>query len=293
MNRVAENYRKLRNTFRYVLGNLSDFVPAKSAVAFEQMEFVDQAMLLRTADLNDETARWYEARQFNRVYHQTNEFCVTDLSAVYFDLLKDRLYTFAPNSRGRRSAQTALWRIGETLVRTMAPLMSYTADEIWQMLPKIAGRDDSVHLSLFWKRAQVLGGALPQDRATDILSEWAQLVAPREAVMLALEPMRKDKIIGSGLEAQVEVRAGGALYATLQKHAAGLRELFIVSQVKLTRAEAPNGDAPLEVRVARADGAKCERCWTYSTEVAKDNDYPTVCERCSAALKEIGAGRAA
>ena len=288
MNRVAENYRKLRNTFRYVLGNLSEFDPAKNAVAFDQMEFVDQAMLVRTADLNDETARWYEARQFNKVYHQTNEFCVTDLSAVYFDLLKDRLYTFAPNSKGRRSAQTALWRIGETLVRTMAPLMSYTADEIWQMLPQVAGREESVHLSLFWKRDQVLGSALPKDRAAGILSEWAQLVATRDAVMAALEPMRKDKIIGSGLEAQVEVRASGALYSTLQKHVAGLRELFIVSQAKLTRAETPNGDAPLEVRVAKAEGTKCERCWTYSTEVGKDNDYPTVCERCSAALKEIG-----
>src|SRR5437868_2426068 len=288
MNRVAENYRKLRNTFRYVLGNLSDFDPGKDAIGFDQMEFVDQAMLLRTADLNDETLRWYEARHFNKVYHQTNEFCVTDLSAVYFDLLKDRLYTFAPRSRGRRSAQTALWRIGETLVRAMAPLMSYTADEIWQMLPQVAGREEGVHLSLFWKRDQVLGSALSKDRATSILSEWAQLVATRDAVMAALEPMRKDKIIGSGLEAQVEVRASGALYSTLQKHVAGLRELFIVSQAKLTRAETPNGDAPLEVRVAKAEGTKCERCWTYSTEVGKDNDYPTVCERCSAALKEIG-----
>ena len=140
MQRVAENYRKLRNTFRYVLGNLSDFDPAHDAVSFEKMEFVDQAMLLRTADLNDEIARWYEARLFNKVYHQTNEFCVSDLSAVYFDLLKDRLYTFAPKSAGRRSAQTALWRIGETLVRAMAPLMSYTADEIWQMLPPLQAR---------------------------------------------------------------------------------------------------------------------------------------------------------
>jgi isoleucyl-tRNA synthetase len=291
MNRVAENYRKLRNTFRYVLGNLSDFDPAKHAVPFEPMEFVDQAMLLRTADLNDEIARWYEARQFNKVYHQTNELCVSDLSAVYFDLLKDRLYTYAPKSRGRRSAQTALWRIGETLVRAMAPLMSYTADEIWQMLPAVQGRPLSVHLSLFWKRNEVLGDAVPADRASAIQAEWAQLIAVREAVMLALEPMRREKEIGSGLEAQVEVRATGALYSTLEKHAAGLRELFIVSRVKLTRTESPNGDAPIEVLVAKAEGTKCERCWTYSTHVGEDTEYPTVCERCSAALKELAVGR--
>ncbi len=105
--------------------------------------------------------------------------------------------------------------------------------------------------------------------------------------MLALEPMRQKKEIGSGLEAQVELRAGGSLYSALQKHQAGLRELFIVSRVKLTRAEASNGDAPLEVSVAKAEGTKCERCWTYSTEVGKDTVYPTVCERCTAALKEI------
>jgi len=293
MNRVAENYRKLRNTFRYVLGNLSDFDPGKDAIAFDQMDFLDQAMVLRTADLNDEIARWYEARQFNKVYHQTNEFCVSDLSAVYFDLLKDRLYTAAPKSRGRRSAQTALWRIGETLVRAMAPLMSYTADEIWQMLPQMNDRPASVHLALFWKRNEVLGATVPNDRAESIRSEWSQLITTREAVMLALEPMRKEKEIGSGLEAQVEVRADGAIYAVLEKHAAALRELFIVSQVKLTRAESPNGGAPVEVRVARAEGTKCERCWTYSTQVGKDTEYPTVCERCSASLKEIAAERAA
>ena len=287
MQRVAENYRKLRNTFRYVLGNLSDFDPAQNAVGFEQMVFVDQAMLLRTADLNDEIARWYKARQFNKVYHQTNEFCVSALSAVYFDLLKDRLYTFAPKSRGRRSAQTALWRVGETLVRAMAPLMSYTADEIWQMLPQVKDRPASVHLSLFWKRDEVLGGPVSTDRADKVRAEWAQLVSVREVVMLALEPMRQEKVIGSGLEAQVELHAPGALYTTLQKHAAGLRELLIVSQVKLSRAESSNGDAPIEVRTAKAEGSKCERCWTYSTHVGEDTEYPTVCERCSAALKEI------
>jgi len=291
MNRVAENYRKLRNTFRYVLGNLSDFDPIKNVVGFDQMEFVDQAMLVRTADLNDEIARWYEARQFNKVYHQANEFCVVDLSAIYLDLLKDRLYTAPPNSRGRRSAQTALWRIGETLVRALAPLMSYTADEIWQMMPRVANRPQSVHLATFWKRDEVLGGAVTNDRTEAVRSEWGQLVAVRESVMLALEPLRRDKVIGSGLEAQVELLASGNLFATLQKHVAGLRELFIVSRVKLTPVEAPNGNSPLEVRVAKADGAKCERCWTYSPEVGKDTDYPTVCERCSAALKEIADGK--
>jgi isoleucyl-tRNA synthetase len=291
MQRVAENYRKLRNTFRYVLGNMSDFDPAKHAVAFEQMEFVDQAMLVRTADLNDEIAKWYEGRHFNKVYHQANEFCVVDLSAVYFDLLKDRLYTSAPNSQKRRSAQTALWRIGETLVRALAPLMSFTADEIWQIMPQPADRPASVHLSLFWKRDEVLGRTVAESRSEEIRAEWTQLLAAREAVMLALEPMRKEKVIGSGLEAQVELLASGNLFSTLQKHAAGLRELFIVSRVKLTRAEGANGDSPIEVRVAKADGAKCERCWTYSTEVGKDNDYSTVCERCSAALKEINGGK--
>src|SRR3954451_11868539 len=159
------------------------------------------------------------------------------------------------------------------------------------MMPVLSERRESVLLATFWKRDEVLGGAVAEDRAEAVRSEWTQLVAVREAVMLALEPMRKDKVIGSGLEAQVELLASGNLFTTLQKHAAGLRELFIVSRVKLTRAEAPNGDSPLEVRVAKAEGAKCERCWTYSPEVGKDTDYPTVCERRSAALKEIADGK--
>jgi len=159
------------------------------------------------------------------------------------------------------------------------------------MLPAIQNRPPSVHLALFWKRYEVLGDAVPADRGQAIQAEWAQLIAVREAVMLTLEPMRKEKEIGSGLEAQVEVRASGALYATLQKYATGLRELFIVSRVKLARTESPNGDAPVEVLVAKAEGTKCERCWTYSTHVGEDSEYPTVCERCSAALKELAVER--
>jgi isoleucyl-tRNA synthetase len=175
----------------------------------------------------------------------------------------------------------------------MAPLMSYTADEIWQMLPQAKDRPASVHLSLFWKRDEVLGGPVSTDRAEQVRAEWKQLISVREAVMLALEPMRQEKVIGSGLEAQVELRAAGNLFTTLEKHAAGLRELFIVSQVKLSRAESANGDVPIEIRAAKAEGTKCERCWTYSPHVGEDTEYPTVCERCSAALKEIADENAA
>ena len=135
MRRIAENYRKIRNTFRFVLQNLYDFDPARDAVAFGEMQSLDQFMLLQTADLDAEVREWYTGFQFHKAYQRVLNFCVVDLSAVYFDVLKDRLYTSAPDSRGRRSAQTAIWRIGEALVRLVAPMMSFTADEVWRYLP--------------------------------------------------------------------------------------------------------------------------------------------------------------
>src|SRR5271168_3477506 len=156
---VAENYRKIRNTFRYILGNLGDFNPAADAVPFEGMEALDQYMLLLTSDFVEKSAGWYDSFDFHKIYQLVNNFCIVDLSAFYFDVLKDRLYISAPKSQGRRSAQTAIWRIGEALVRLVAPIMSFTSEEVWDYLPKTAGRAESVHLALFPSAAEILGDA--------------------------------------------------------------------------------------------------------------------------------------
>ncbi len=286
MQRVAENYRKVRNTFKNMLGNLFDFDPAH-AVPFAEMESLDQYMLLRTAELTESVKAWYEEFYFHRVYHDVHDFCSVDLSKIYFDVLKDRLYTFAPDSRPRRSAQTALWHISEALVRLIAPMFSFTADEIWQFMPKVNGRADSVHLALFPAAREIYGADVDAKALEALRADWTSLMSVRDEVLKALEPMRQSKEIGTSLEAQVTISSSAEVHQLLTRNESQLRALFIVSQVSLKQAAAMNGISPVHVEVARAAGEKCERCWNYSVHVGEDKRHPTICERCSDALKEI------
>jgi isoleucyl-tRNA synthetase len=200
---------------------------------------------------------------------------------VYFDVVKDRLYTFAPKAKARRSGQTATWLIGEVLVRLVAPIMTFLADEVWKHLPQVDGRAESVHVAEF-PSVNEIAMVTP----AELKSDWDTLLALRPEVLKALEEARQQKLIGSGLEAQVKITAADPAFAVLQRHAGQLRYLFIVSAVTLEKGEVPEGSA-VRVEVAKAPGEKCERCWNYSTEVGKDQRYPTVCERCSAVLREL------
>ena len=291
MQRQAENYRKIRNTFRFILGNLEGFDPQRDAVAFEQMLKIDQYMLRQTWAMWYDVRKWYDEFEFHKIYHRLNHFCVVELSAFYFDVLKDRLYTFAPRSVGRRAAQTAIWRIGEALVRLLAPVMSFTCEEIWQFLPPVLGRAESVHLVAFPSGSDILGEGVPeQDEQQQ--KDWTLLRSVRDEVLKALEEARNAKLIGSGLEAQVTVTAADPAYSVLKRYADQLRYLFIVSAVTLQQGSG-NGSAGISVQVAKAAGEKCERCWNYSIHVGEDKAYPTVCERCSAVLREIESGKSA
>ncbi len=285
MQRVGENYKKIRNTFRYILSNLYDFDPVKDAVPFDEMEALDQYMLRETAAFAADVRKWYEEFAFHKIYHRVNHFCIVDLSAFYFDVLKDRLYISAPKSQARRSAQTATWRIGEALVRLLAPITSFTSEEIWGFLPKTEGRPESVHLATFPKASDILGdGVAERDQQQD--RDWTTLRSVRDEVLKALEEARNQKLIGTGLEAQVSVTAPDPVYSLLKRYEGQLRYLFIVSAVSLVQASG-NGSGRVHVEVKKADGLKCERCWNYSTHVGEDANYPTVCERCAAVLKEI------
>jgi isoleucyl-tRNA synthetase len=290
---VAENYRKIRNTFRYILGNLGDFDPQADAIPFESMEALDQYMLRQTFSFAAEVRNSYDDFAFHKIYHRLNHFCIVDLSAFYFDVLKDRLYISAPKSQARRSAQTVIWRIGEALVRLLAPIMSFTAEEVWDYLPKSVERSESVHLALFPRAEDILGEALslassPEAEASS--QDWTTLRSVRDEVLKALEEARNNKLIGTGLEAQVTVTAADPIYSVLSRHAGQLRYLFIVSAVTLVQGSG-NGTGGAHVEVKKADGLKCERCWNYSTRVGEDKAYPTVCERCSAVLKELEAAK--
>src|SRR6266404_4244305 len=285
MQRVGENYKKIRNTFRYILSNLYDFNPQTDAVRFDKMEVLDQYTLRQTAAFASDVRKWYDEFAFHKIYHRVNHFCIVDLSAFYFDVLKDRLYISAPKSQARRSAQMGTWRIGEALVRLLAPIMSFTAEEIWDYLPKSAGRGDSVHLAVFPASSDILGaGVKGQDEQQE--KDWTTLRSVRDEVLKALEEARNQKLIGTGLEARVSVTMPDPVYSLLKRYDGQLRYLFIVSAVILVQGSG-NGTGGVHVEVKKAEGLKCERCWNYSTRVGEDKNYPTVCERCAAVLKEI------
>ncbi len=286
MKQVAENYRKVRNTFKYLLSNLPDFDPAQHALKFDDLQPLDKYWLLRTAELSDRVRGFYESFEFHRIYHLLNEFAV-DLSTGFIDVVKDRLYTSAPDSPGRRSAQTATWRIAEALVRLVAPIMSFTADEIWSFLPAVSGRAESVHLAHF-PRAEDITGAVADPASADMVwKDFQALMKVRDTALKALELARQEKTIGSALEAVVTVSAPDELVPLLQRYRNDLRFLLIVSGVEVKPGSGGNGSTPLHVLVEKAPGQKCERCWNYSTRVGENERYPTVCERCTAALAEI------
>jgi isoleucyl-tRNA synthetase len=296
MQRVAGIYRDIRNTFRYILGNLDGFDPAKDAVAFDAMHPLDQYMLRQTVEVSTDVQRWYEEFAFHKIYQRINNFCGVELSAFYFDVLKDRLYTSARKSEARRAAQTAIWRIGEALVRLLAPIMSFTCEEVWQYLPQVKDRLESVHLTLF-PEASDLVGASEAASAFDINEgessqsglhndDWKTIRAVRETVLKALEEARNQKLIGANLQAQITLTAADPVFSVLERFKNDLRYFFIVSAVELNKGSG-NGDAAVSVQVSKAPGLKCERCWNFSTHVGEDKEYPTVCERCSVVLKEI------
>ena len=280
IDRVTDAYRKFRNTLRYALGNLADFDPEGESVSLDQMLEIDRWALASLDELTEKVVKGYEAYDFQAAYHALYHFCTVTLSARYFDIIKDRLYILAPKSLERRSAQTALYRIADTLCRLMSPILVFTADEAWESLP--GTREASVHIAEFPGRN---AGSLPaiDTQAGSLRVSWERIFSIRDEVLKALEEARNEKQIGSSLEAKVVLTTDTATTRFLLDYYDQLRYLFIVSQV-----EVHEGDTQ-EVEITRADGEKCERCWNYSTRVGEFAEYPTVCERCARALAEIAA----
>ncbi len=289
MQRVSDNYRKLRNTLRFLLSNLSDFDPSKDAQRdFAKLEPLDQYILAKLAQVTEKILKAYEEFEFHRAYHALNEFTNTDLSALYLDVLKDRLYTFASNHAARRSAQTALWRIAETLTRLIAPILSFTADEVWQHLPKVEGREPSVHLALFPNLSEFV----PHD-TSGLLSKWATLLEIRDLVLKQLEEKRNEKLIGKSLDALVDINPHtnrpDVVEALNTTPTDQLAELFNVSSVHVQPYSTNPDDGTTIVQVIPMiqRSKKCERCWRYTEDVGKEQKYPTVCLRCAEALTAI------
>src|SRR5579871_2401871 len=286
LKRVSVNYVDLRNRFKNILSNLPDFDPDADALDFETLLPLDQYMLLRTAEVSEQICKWYESFEFHRIYHQVNEFFSAELSNMYFAAIKDRLYTAAPTWRARRSAQTAIWRIGEAMVRLLAPLMSFTADEIWVSLPKLSDRPESVHMAYFPK-AEEITGKIGKADTKSIRADFDVLLSARDEALKALEIARQEKVIGRSEDATITIHAPETTVKLLERYRDDFRFLLVVSGVEIVPSTPGNGNAPLRVTAMKAPGGKCERCWFYSTHVGESERYPTACERCLKALEEI------
>ncbi|MGI8882885.1 MAG: isoleucine--tRNA ligase [Pyrinomonadaceae bacterium] len=274
LSRIVDAYRKFRNTLRYALGNLDGFNPENETVAFAKMLEIDRWALANLDEVTTKVVEGYENYDFQTIYQTLYNFVTVTLSARYFDIIKDRLYIFAPNSIERRSAQTALYEIADKMCRLLAPILAFTADEAFENLPH--QKLSSVHLADF-----------PKVSGTDnsqLLSDWERIFAIRDEVLKSLEEARNAKQIGSSLEAKVILTTDKDTTMFLLPFYEDLRYIFIASQV-----EVHQGDK-FAVEIQKAHGAKCERCWNYSARVGESEKYPTVCERCAAALAEIENG---
>ncbi|HEY4417413.1 MAG TPA: isoleucine--tRNA ligase [Verrucomicrobiae bacterium] len=276
INKVGETYRAIRNALRYQLSNLYDFDPAKHTVADDQLTGLDRWVLGEFSKLETEVIAAYDAYEFHVVYQKISQFIAVELSSIYHDVIKDRMYTDATNSLRRRSTQTALHRLVTGLCQMLAPVLAYTADEAWEFVP--GKKTNSVHEAV-WQPSLF---QLPNGETTT----WHLLLSLRTAVLPELEKARQSKSIGKALEAKVILTGGSAAVVGDSKEAvSALRELVNVSQLTLTG----KAGEPDVVSVAKADGQKCERCWHWEMDIGQNTEHPTICGRCVEAVKSFKA----
>ncbi len=287
MKQMTEAYRKIRNTIRYLLGNFYDFNPAKNKVAYNDLLEIDKWALLKLHKLVKRVLTAYRNYEFHVVYHAVHNFCAVEMSALYMDISKDRLYTSKPEAVERRAVQTVMYEISLALVKLLAPVLSYTAEEIWKYLPK---EDEAIFSVQLTDMPEVKEEYLD----VELEAEWDRLLAVRDEVTKVLEAARRDKVIGHSLDAVVDLYVEQDLYDFLAPMANELATIFIVSLVNLHKpgtaapAEATEAAevAGLEVRAAQAPGAKCDRCWMYSETVGHHQVHTTLCTRCATVLAD-------
>ena len=277
---ITEVYRKLRNTARYILGNIFDFDPNKDMVKYEDLEEIDKYALLKLNDLVKKCTKSYDRYDFHEAYQAINVFCVTDMSSFYLDILKDRLYSLAPTSKSRRAAQTTMYVILDSIVKLLAPMTCFTAEEIWCFMPKLKSENvESVMLTDYPTANEKY-----EDEA--LRAKWDKIVRIKEIVAKKLEEARANKTIGHSLNAKVTLYAEEDLYVFIKENLKLLQSVFIVSLLEVEKNERSN-EEKLGVKVEVAPGEKCERCWMYSETVGEDKKHPTLCHRCSEVMKEL------
>lgn len=287
MKQVSEAYRKIRNTSRFLMSNLYDFDPVKDRVAYSDLGEIDQWAMHKLSRLIEKTLTAYRNYEFHVVYHAVHKFCVVDMSAFYLDIVKDRVYTSLAEDQGRRAAQTVMYDTIHALVRLVAPILTFTSEEIWRYLTK----EDDAPISV----QMVLMPEVQKEHINEELAaKWDKILDIREKVSKELEIARQKKVIGHSLNAAVELYPDQEIYDFLKQVENQLATIFIVSEANL---HAPNEtvpedagkaeDMPMAIRVTAATGEKCERCWIYANSVGDDQDHPALCHRCSSVVKKM------
>lgn len=286
LNRLVDAYRRIRNTCRYLLGTINDLTPER-CVPLKDMDVLDRYALDVAAKAHQRVQQAYQDYEFHKVFHTLHNWCITDLSSVYLDILKDRVYASGVDSVERRSAQTAVWHILMLLVRDMAPVLSFTAEEVYGHVPA-ALKDSSVSTVFALTPAKVDSFLLSEE----VCAHWQQLLEVRAAVTRVIEPLRKDGVVGHSLDTRVTLFMDEELLAHCQALNTDLRAFCIVSQMEVKalserspQAQSVEGMEGLAIAVEKAQGQKCERCWIYSTELGTDAELPTLCPRCSAVIR--------
>lgn len=277
LKQISEAYRKIRNTARYILGNISDFDP-ENQVSYNDLLEIDKWALLRLNHLVKECTKNYEEFSFHLVYHDINQFCVSDMSNFYLDIIKDRLYTSKKDSIERRSAQTAMYLILDSLVKMLTPMICYTAEEIWSYMPHLKGDNTESVMLNYWPEEK------PEYENSELEEKWNHILELKELVAKELETARAEKVIGHSLNAKVTLFADEKEYEFLTANQEQLMIVFIVSDLHVEKKQ-ENQTEKVVVKVEPAEGEKCERCWRYSTTVGEDKENPTICHRCSEAIK--------
>jgi len=277
LQRLIEAYRKIRNTWRFILGNIHDFTPDDQAIDKEELLPMDKWILEKCSVLGKRVQKAYEDYEYHIVFHSLYNFFTVELSSYYLDVLKDRLYCSGTDSVLRKSAQTALFELLRTTLVLMAPILPFTTEEAWESMPDFEGKDKSVHLGFFpsfeteWLSAE-------------LFNEWEELIPVRERVLKELEVAREAKTVGNSLETHVSLKVPQSQFELLKKYEKDLPCLFIVSSVEI---DTHSGEE-VSVRVSRAEGEKCQRCWNYSTQVGTSSEYPGFCRRCEDVVRQIG-----
>lgn len=274
LKQLSEAYRKIRNTARYILGNLSDFNPDENTVDLEELMPIDKWAMAKLNNLIDKVKEAYDKYEFHIVYHAIHNFCVVDMSNFYLDVLKDRLYTEKADSKSRRAAQTSIYIILNAMTRMIAPIIAYTSDEIWKYMPHSAS-ENAEHV-IFNEMPEKVDITIDDD----FMAFWDEIHELRDDVKKSLESFIKDKTIKSSLEAKVKLAAGGAKLDFLKEAENELAAAFIVSEVEIS-----DNNAELEITIEKAEGEKCERCWSISKTVGQNAEHPTICSRCCENLK--------